>query len=127
MKIESELPNKELVNFIKESRKRGYDDYQIKDALLKHKWPLTEIEDCFVFLKPKPKFKNKVCIYLDSDVLKALDKRANKNMFTISEQIEDILRRSAINSSKMKQQSEKLDDMLVSLFSRKNTGPKIKK
>lgn len=125
--MKPELPNKKLLNFIKESRSRGYDDYQIKEALLKHKWPLIEIEDCFVFLKPKPKFKNKVCIYLDSDVLKTLDRRAKKNMFTISEQIEDILRRSAINSTKAKQQSEKLDDMLVSLFSRKNTGPKLKK
>lgn len=118
------MPTKEILNFVKEARKRGFDDYQIKEALLKHKWPLNEIENCFISLNPKIKFKNKVCLYLDSDVLKALEKRANKNMFTISEQIEDILRRSVINSKKVKKEDDKLDDMLVGLFSRKNTGKK---
>lgn len=113
--------HKELVTFIREARKRGYDDYQIKEPLMKNGWPLEEIEEAMASLKPHPKFKNKVSIYLDSDVLKLLDVRARRNMMTITEQIEDILRRSVINAKKLKRENEKLDDMLVGLFSRKRT------
>ena len=111
--------NKDLVKFIKEARKRGFDDYQIKEPLLKNGWPISDIEDAFASLKPHPKFKNKISIFLDSDILKLIEKRAKKNFFTISEQIEDILRRSAISAKKIRMQSEKLDDALVSIFSRK--------
>ena len=121
------MPNKELINFIKEARKRGFDDPRIKEILLQYKWPLDEIELAFSKIKfnKTPKFKNKVTIFLDSEVLKQIEKRANKSMFTISEQIEDILRRSAVNTkttSKTKQ--EKLDDMFVGLFSRKQSCKK---
>jgi len=109
---------KELVKFIKTARARGYDDFQIKEPLLKKGWPLEEIEKAFASLTPKYTFKNKVCIYLDSKILKILEKRAKSNFFTISEQIEDIIRRSSINSKKRKAQDEKLDDILVSVFSR---------
>jgi len=112
------MPNKELVEFIKEARKRGFDDWQIKEPLLKNNWPIEEIEKAFYELKPKYKFKNKISIFLDSDILKIIDKRAKKNMFTIGEQIEDILRRSCLRLSTTKKE-EKLDDLLVSLFSRK--------
>lgn len=114
------MPNKDLVNFIKEARKRGFDDYQIKQPLIDKGWQLNEIEAGFASIKPSYKFKNKITLFLDSDVLKIIDKRAKKNMFTISEQIEDILRRSAINARTIKSQEEKLDDMFITLFSRKN-------
>jgi len=117
------MANKELVNFIKEARKRGFDDWQIKEPLLKNNWPIEEIEEAFCELKPKYKFKNKVSLFLDSDLLKIIDKRAKKNMFTTSEQIEDILRRSCLRLSTTKKE-EKLDDLLVSLFSRKKTNKK---
>ena len=110
---------KELVKFIKKARARGFDDFQIKEPLLKHGWPLDVIERAFASLKPKYKFKNKVSIFLDSDILKILEKRAKKNLLTLPEQIEDIIRRSCINAKKRKKQDEKLDDLLVSLFSRK--------
>ena len=116
------MPNLKLVKFIKEARRRGYDDLQIKEPLLKHGWPVDEIEKAFSSiknLKPEHKFKNKVCIFLDSEILKNLEKRAKKNMLNLHEQIEDILRRSCVNSRKLKRQEEKLDDMLVGLFSRK--------
>jgi hypothetical protein len=116
----AKMSNKDLVKFIKEARSRGFDDYQIKEPLLKKGWPLDEIEAAFASIKVKIKFKNKITIYLDSDVLKVIDQRAKKNMFTISEQIEDILRRSAINAKTIKKQQEKLDDMFIALFSRKN-------
>ncbi len=111
--------HKELVTFIKEARKQGYDDYQIKEPLMKNGWHIEEIEEAFASLKPHPKFKNKVCIYLDSDVLKLLDRRARRNMFTLTEQIDDILRRSVLNAKKLRRETEKLDDMLIGLFSRK--------
>ena len=66
------MVNKRLINFIKEARRRGYDDYQIRDPLLKHGWALDEIERAFLSLKPKYKFKNKVNIFLDNEVLKKL-------------------------------------------------------
>jgi len=117
-------PNPSLVRFIKEARKRGFDDYQIKEPLLKRGWALDEIEKAFSVLTPEYKFKNKVTIFLDSKILKILDKRAERNMLTLPEQIEDILRRSCINAKGIKRQEERLDDMLVSLFSRKRIGKK---
>ena len=113
------MVNKELVKFIEEARRRGFDDYKIKEALMSNGWQVYEIDEAFASIKPKFKFRNKVCIYLDSDVLHVIEKRAKKNLFTISEQIEDILRRSAISTQKITKQNEKLDDMLVSIFSRK--------
>ena len=115
------MPNKSLIKFIKEARKRGYDDYQIREPLLKHGWPLDELEKAFNYLKPKYKYKNRILIFLDSDVLKKLEKRAEKNMFTLSEQIEDILRRSVL-SQKKSTQEEKLDDKFIAFFSRKKAN-----
>jgi len=67
----------------------------------------------------------KITINLDEDIKKVLDKRAKKNLFTLREQIEDILRRSAVNQEKNKSPYDvKIDDKLVSLFSRHRTGPK---
>ena len=112
------MVNRNLVAFIREARKRGFDDYRIRNPLLAKGWPLDEVEKAFVSLKPRVRFKNKVSLYLDSDVLKRLERRAKRNMFTITEQIEDILRRSVINHT-VARSKEKLDDMLVTLFSRR--------
>jgi hypothetical protein len=113
------MANKELVRFIKKARARGFDDYQIRAPLIEKGWPIGEVELAFASLKPNIEFKNKITIYLNNEVLKVLEKRADKNKFTISEQIEDILRRSSINAIGVKNDNEKLDDMLVGLFSRK--------
>jgi len=121
------MADRRLTRFIKEARKRGFDDYQIKEPLLRKGWPIEIIEEAFASLKPKVKFKNKLTIYLDSEVLEAIDKRARKNIFTIPEQIEDILRRSVINSKVAGSvKPEKLDDMLVGVFSRQTRGKKRK-
>ena len=121
--------NQELLNFIKEARKRGFDDAQIKSPLLSHGWPLSEINRAFSSLKQTKKtyfmdhkIKNQVAIYLNEEVLKALEKRAKKNMFNLNEQIEDILRRSTITSRKQKVEEDKVDDLFLKLFSRKNCG-----
>jgi hypothetical protein len=113
------MTNKKLILFIKTARKKGFDDIQIKEPLLKKGWPAQEIENAFAVLsKRKIKFKNEIHIFVDSDVLRIIEKRAKKNLFTINEQIEDILRRSCLNSKKNKGKEEKIDDLLVSLFSR---------
>ena len=119
------MVNKKLVKFIKQARKRGCSDKTIKDALVNHGWPIIEVENAFVSLVNRYKSKNQVILYLDTEVLEKIDKRAKKNLLTIPEQIEDILRRSTINQKNKKSGSEeKLDDNLIALFSRKNTGPK---
>jgi len=124
--------NQDLVKFIIEARKRGFADSQIKEPLLKYGWPLKLIDSAFESLKTKSKsgkisetgykIKNQVTLFLSNDILKAVDKRAKKNMLTVSEQIEDIIRRSCVNSKKLRAESEKLDDMFVGLFSRKRCG-----
>jgi len=119
------MVNKQLVSFIKEARKRGFGDGDIKKAIISKCWPLAEAESAFNYLTPKYKNKNQVTLFLSDELMSTLDKRAKKNMLTLSEQIEDILRRSTINQSKKKSPYDaKLDDTLISLFSRKRTGPK---
>ena len=66
-------------------------------------------------------------MFLDSDLLALLEKRAKKNMFTLSEQIEDILRRSCLSLKKGSYKAEKLDDSLVAIFSRERRGRKKRK
>ena len=122
------IPNKELIKFIKEARKRGFDDYEIREPLLKQGWPLDEIEAAFFSIRPNKRahtsFKNKVTIYLNNDLLKMIEKRAKKNLLTLPEQIEDILRRSTLNVKKNKIPKENIDDLLVSIFSRQKKSRK---
>jgi len=122
------IPNTDLIKFIKEARKRGFDDYTIRTPLLKQGWPENEVECAFNALKKKARehlsFKNKVIIYLNNDLLKMIDKRAKKNMLTLPEQVEDILRRSCLSMKKKPLVSGKIDDLLVSIFSRQKRGKK---
>lgn len=113
------MANQKLVNFIKEARRRGFDDYEIRRPLLTQGWPPEEVEAAFISLRPRPSHKHRVCAYLDSEVLKKLAKRAKRNMFTLDEQIADILRRSTLTAKSHFPSTEKLDDFLISLFSRK--------
>jgi hypothetical protein len=112
------MPNKELVRFVKEARKRGFSDLQIRKALLENGWAIESVEGTLSYLNPKFRLKNQVCIFLSGELIEKLERRAKKNMFTLSEQIEDILRRSALGGRKSAKE-EKLDDTLISLFSRK--------
>ncbi len=112
------MVKKELVKFIREARRRGYDDYQIREPLIKQGWASEEVEQAFAALQPKYKHKNRVVLYLDSKLLRKLELRAKKNMFTLSEQIEDILRRSALNLRRGLGR-EKLEDAFIRFFSRK--------
>jgi hypothetical protein len=121
--------DKRLIKYIKNARKAGYDDSQLKEILLKNGWAPWIIDEALLTVKISkssgPKYssiKNPITVYLDIEVMEAIEKRAKKNMFTLQDQIEDILRRSCVQSKKIKQDEDKLDDMFVRLFSRKNTG-----
>jgi len=119
-----------LLKFIEECRKRGFDDYQIKQALINHGWPEDIVDYAFKILheksKKEDKYKNKVTIYLDNEVLKNLERRARKNMMNLHEQIEDILRRSVLSSKKGYPQAIKVDDKFIEIFSREKRGRKKK-
>lgn len=111
--------NKALVKFIKEGRRRGFDDYQLRQPLLQNGWAPDQVDAAFASFKAPIKFKNKICVYLDNTILAAIEKRAKKNMLSPSEQIEDIVRRSVVNQHHPIAETDKLDDMLITLFSRK--------
>lgn len=111
----------DLIKFIKEARKRGFDDYEIREPLLKKGWSSSDVEKAFQELSPKENYKskNQVTIFLDSEILKSIEKRAKKNMLKVNEQIEDILRRSCVNQKSQKKPTQDIDDLLLSIFSRK--------
>ena len=115
-----------LADFIIEARKRDFTDKQIRTALLNHKWPKFKIDRAFNSLVPKLKVKNQVCVFLNNQILTTLSKRAKKNSMTLGEQIEDILRRSSVRKSGSSRRM-KIDDFLVSVFSRAKTRPLKKK
>jgi hypothetical protein len=64
-----------------------------------------------------------ITIDIDEKVHKVISKRAKKNLMTVGEQVEDIVRRSAVNAGK-EGDNEKVDDTLVSVFSRNKRGRK---
>ena len=69
-----------------------------------------------------------ITIQIDDSVKKILEKRAKKNLFTLKEQIEDILRVSAARSKAgSKKRTTKTDDRLVGIFSRDRRGRKSKR
>ena len=123
--------NSKLIKFIKEARKRGFEDWQIRKPLLKQGWPEQEIEKAFKSLikKDHARSTNQVTIHIDNELLKLLKKRADKNMLGLSDQITEILRRSALsmrNKSRMPRPI-KCDDKLVGIFSRERRGRRKKK
>ncbi len=100
----------------------------MKKAIQEHQEINKELQEQALDAEINLKESSSIMIFLDEELRDALEKRAKKNMFTLSEQIEDILRRSTLNQKlKRSPPEEKLDDKLVGLFSRKNTGPKAKK
>jgi hypothetical protein len=117
------MANLSLIKFIKEARNRGFDDFQIRSPLLKKGWPESEVSAAFEEIKVREKeysgAKVQLKINLDKKVYNILDKRAKKNLLSAEEQAEDIIRRSAALSLKRTPKAEKMDDLLVSLFSRK--------
>ncbi|MBI2449598.1 ribbon-helix-helix protein, CopG family [Candidatus Pacearchaeota archaeon] len=62
--------------------------------------------------------KKRVTIEIDDKIIAKLQKRARKNMMSLRELIQDIVRRSAV-SSKFASISGEADDRLIDVFSRK--------
>lgn len=70
----------------------------------------------------------KITIFLDENEKSVLTKRAKRNLFSLKEQIEDIVRRSCVNyKGKSSTRQIKIDDKLVAVFSRQKSGRKRKK
>jgi len=69
----------------------------------------------------------RITIYIDDEEKKILIKRAKKNLFSLREQIEDIIRRSCVRTSHGSYRPIKVDDKLVGIFSREKRGRKKKK
>ncbi|MBU0894200.1 MAG: hypothetical protein KKF48_03625 [Nanoarchaeota archaeon] len=65
---------------------------------------------------------SKITINVDSDELKILEKRAKKNLLSVREQIEDIIRRSCVSGKGPKYSRLKPDERLISIFSREKRG-----
>jgi len=61
----------------------------------------------------------RITILLDSQEEKILKSRARKNLLTIQEQAQDIIRRSCANAKKKSSSPDNCDDSLVKVFSRK--------
>ena len=133
--------NSALINYITEARARGFEDCQIRLPLLDNGWPLKDVERAFYEiklteqkkLKKKQKsdgkvvyvYKNSMTIHLDNEVMKMIEKRARKNMLTAVEQVEDIVRRSCVNTKKNTAEvQDRVDDLFLKLFSRKVKGKK---
>ncbi|MBX4196693.1 hypothetical protein KW805_03830 [Candidatus Pacearchaeota archaeon] len=62
--------------------------------------------------------KSSISIEMESDVKKVLEKRAKREMLSLRELVEDILRRSAL-STKEGIPTDNVDDPFISYFSRK--------
>jgi hypothetical protein len=69
----------------------------------------------------------RLSITLDKEEEKILKRRAKKNLMSIREQAEDIIRRSCVNSKKNSKPHDPCDDKLVKIFSKQNKGRKPKK
>ncbi len=70
----------------------------------------------------------KITIQISEEVKKVLTRRAKKNFLSLKEQIEEILRKSAVRTkSKANEKKVKVEDRLVAIFSRDRRGRKSKK
>jgi len=70
----------------------------------------------------------RLTIDLDPKVRKDLAKRAKSNYLSLTEQAEDIIRRSMLSYTRNRRRRPlKVDDALVGIFSRQRSGRKRKK
>ena len=71
--------------------------------------------------------KKSISLRFDSELLELIEKRAEKNLLSKEELIEDIVRRSMLSyKDKSKTIQGKTDDPLVNVFSRDRRGRKKK-
>lgn len=68
-----------------------------------------------------------ITISIDEEIQKVIGKRAKKNLLTIKEQVEEIIRQSAVRTKSGESASSiKADDRLVEVFSRHKKGRRRK-
>lgn len=68
-----------------------------------------------------------ITISIDEEIKKVIAKRAKKNLLSVKEQIEEIVRQSAVRTKSGVSASQiKIDDRLVEVFSRDKRGRKRK-
>ena len=116
--------DKDLLRFVKEAKKRGFSDEEIKNPLLKQGWALEEVEKAFIELGIFSEEKISITISISKSAYNIIEKRAKKNLFSIEKQIEDIIRRSAVTGKSKTQGYDNIDDLLVSIFSRRQKKKK---
>ena len=116
--------DKDLLRFVKEAKKRGFSDEEIKNPLLKQGWALEEVEKAFIELGIFSEEKISITISISKSAYNIIEKRAKKNLFSIEKQIEDIIRRSAVTGKLKTQNYDNIDDLLVSIFSRRQKKKK---
>ncbi len=64
-----------------------------------------------------------ITISIDEEIKKVIEKRAKKNMLSLKEQVEEIVRQSAVRTKSGQSISQiKADDRLVEIFSRDRKG-----
>lgn len=64
-----------------------------------------------------------ITISIDEEIKKIIEKRAKKNLLSLREQVEDIVRQSAVRTKSGESSSNlKIDDRLVEIFSRNKKG-----
>lgn len=69
-----------------------------------------------------------ISIQLSEEEIKTLTRKAEKNLLSLKEQIEDIIRLSVLRSKKKSlSQGPKTDDALVAIFSREKKGKNRRK
>ena len=68
-----------------------------------------------------------ISIQLSDEEIKILTRKAEKNLLSLKEQIEDIIRLSVLRTKKKPLSQQKIDDTLVSIFSREKKGRKRRK
>jgi len=66
--------------------------------------------------------KKLLTIEIDNEILKLLERRAKRNMMSVSELISDIIRRSTVFYRRMPRGTPKLEDKLIGIFSRERRG-----
>lgn len=70
----------------------------------------------------------RVTVEIDPELMPALRKRAKKNYLSVTELVEDIVRRSMMSyKGGPSRKKYKLDDKLVGIFSRERRGRKPKR
>ena len=120
------VADQKLIDFIIEVKRRGYNNSEVIPQLTERGWSIREINAALKSISTTK--KEKVEIYLNENIIDIVKKRARKNLLSLPEQIEDIVRRSCVNTKINKSKAnEKLDDLLVGIFSRRKSGKKSNK